>query len=169
MAIYARTWIHISMEIIWLIRVKFIRSYMSLVNSKLVQQQNRTLVSGVFAVTFGISTVLGNTVGYIKHQRKACSNFNDIWNDSFIWHCRIWGSHSSVVRWVSNDHLLSRWFLAQLIFSTLKMEAVCSSETSFDTQRTTQRYIPEDSTLQLIFIEGLHKDSHTCNAILYLM
>jgi hypothetical protein len=31
-------------------------------------------------------------------------------------------------------------------FSTLKMEAICSSETSVDTQRTTRRYIPEDGT-----------------------
>jgi hypothetical protein len=31
--------------------------------------------------------------------------------------------------------------------STLKMEAICSSETSVDTQRTTRRYISEDSTL----------------------
>jgi hypothetical protein len=44
-------------------------------------------------------------------------------------------------------HLLSHWFLAQLIFSTLKMEAICSSETSVDTQWTTRRYIPEDGTL----------------------
>jgi hypothetical protein len=28
------------------------------------------------------------------------------------------------------------------------MEAICSSETSVDFQRTTRRYIPEDSTLQ---------------------
>jgi hypothetical protein len=27
------------------------------------------------------------------------------------------------------------------------MEAICSSETSVGTQRTTQRYIPEDGTL----------------------
>jgi hypothetical protein len=32
--------------------------------------------------------------------------------------------------------------------STLKMEAICSSEMSVDTQRTTRRYIPEASTLQ---------------------
>jgi hypothetical protein len=32
-------------------------------------------------------------------------------------------------------------------FSTLKMEAICSSETSVDTERTTWRYIPEDGTL----------------------
>jgi hypothetical protein len=31
---------------------------------------------------------------------------------------------------------------------TLKMEAICSSETSVDFQRTTQRYIPEESTLK---------------------
>jgi hypothetical protein len=31
--------------------------------------------------------------------------------------------------------------------STLKMEAICSSETSVDTQRTTRRHIPEDDTL----------------------
>jgi hypothetical protein len=31
--------------------------------------------------------------------------------------------------------------------STLKMENVCSSETSVDFQRTTRRYIPEDTTL----------------------
>jgi hypothetical protein len=32
--------------------------------------------------------------------------------------------------------------------STLKMEAICSSETSVDFQRTTLRYIPEDCILQ---------------------
>jgi hypothetical protein len=32
-------------------------------------------------------------------------------------------------------------------FSTPKMEAICSSETSVDFQRTTRRYIPEDSSL----------------------
>jgi hypothetical protein len=30
---------------------------------------------------------------------------------------------------------------------TLKMEAICSSETSVVTQRTTRRHIPEDDTL----------------------
>jgi hypothetical protein len=44
-------------------------------------------------------------------------------------------------------HLLSRWYLAQIIFSTLKLEAICSSETSVDTQRTTRHYIPEDGTV----------------------
>jgi hypothetical protein len=31
--------------------------------------------------------------------------------------------------------------------STLKMEAICSSETSVDFQRNARRYIPEDSTV----------------------
>jgi hypothetical protein len=31
--------------------------------------------------------------------------------------------------------------------STLKMEAICSSETSVETQRTTRRHIAEDDTL----------------------
>jgi hypothetical protein len=33
-------------------------------------------------------------------------------------------------------------------YSTLKMEAICSSETSVAFQRITRRYVPEDSTLQ---------------------
>jgi hypothetical protein len=43
-------------------------------------------------------------------------------------------------------HLLGCWFLLN-IFLTLKMEAVCSSETSVETQRTTRRHIPEGDTL----------------------
>jgi hypothetical protein len=39
------------------------------------------------------------------------------------------------------------WFLAQLIFSTLKMEATYSSETSVNTQRTTRSYNPGEGTL----------------------
>jgi hypothetical protein len=41
--------------------------------------------------------------------------------------------------------LLACWFLAEL--STLKMEAICSSETSVDTQRTTRSHFAEDDTL----------------------
>jgi hypothetical protein len=40
------------------------------------------------------------------------------------------------------------WFLLK-ISSTLKMEAICSSETSVASQQTTQRHIPEDVTIQL--------------------
>jgi hypothetical protein len=40
--------------------------------------------------------------------------------------------------------MLACWF-AEPISSTLKMEAICSSETSVETQMTTQRHIPEDT------------------------
>jgi hypothetical protein len=45
-------------------------------------------------------------------------------------------------------HLLARWFV-EPISSTLKMEAISSSETSDATQRTTRRHIPEDDTLDV--------------------
>jgi hypothetical protein len=48
---------------------------------------------------------------------------------------------------LSACHLLARCFIAKLISSTLKMEAICSSETPVDTQRSTRRYIPKDGTL----------------------
>jgi hypothetical protein len=37
--------------------------------------------------------------------------------------------------------------LAEIISSTLKIEAICCSETSDATQQTTWRHIPEDDTL----------------------
>jgi hypothetical protein len=42
-----------------------------------------------------------------------------------------------------------------LFFSTLKMEAICSSKTSVDTKWTTQHYIPEDGTLHNYHCENL--------------
>jgi hypothetical protein len=46
-------------------------------------------------------------------------------------------------------HLLACWFLVELtrVSLTLKIEAICSSEKSADTQRTTWGHIPEDDTL----------------------
>jgi hypothetical protein len=40
------------------------------------------------------------------------------------------------------------------------MEAICSSETSVDTQRTTWRHIPEDDTLQNHRCENLKSYIH---------
>jgi hypothetical protein len=42
--------------------------------------------------------------------------------------------------------------LAEIISSTLKMEAICSSETSVATQQTTLRHILEDDTLHKLEI-----------------
>jgi hypothetical protein len=44
---------------------------------------------------------------------------------------------------------------AELISSTLKMEAVCSSETLVETQQTMGRHIPEDETLHKHSCENL--------------
>jgi hypothetical protein len=49
-------------------------------------------------------------------------------------------------------NLLVCWFLAEIISSTLKMEAACSSETLVHTQRTTRHYIPEDDTLPSLLL-----------------
>jgi hypothetical protein len=46
--------------------------------------------------------------------------------------------------------LLARWF-AEPISSTLKMEAISSSETAGATQRNTRRHIPEDDILLMVF------------------
>jgi hypothetical protein len=45
--------------------------------------------------------------------------------------------------------------LPEISSSTLKMEAICSSETSDDTQRTTRRYIPEADTFHSHRCENL--------------
>jgi hypothetical protein len=52
---------------------------------------------------------------------------------------------------VSACHLLACWF-AEPISSTLKMEAICSSERSVETQRTTRRHIPEDDTIHTVSV-----------------
>jgi hypothetical protein len=52
-------------------------------------------------------------------------------------------------------HLLARCF-AEPISSTLKMGAICSFETSAETQRTTRRNIPEDDSLQMFIYFTVH-------------
>jgi hypothetical protein len=62
----------------------------------------------------------------------------------------------------AGGHLLSRWF-AEPIFSTLKMEAICSSETSVETQRTTWLHSPEDGNLHNHSCENL--ESYTLEIV----
>jgi hypothetical protein len=52
-------------------------------------------------------------------------------------------------------HCFHAGFFLILFFWTLKMEALCSFETSVDTQRTTLRYIPEDGTIHNHRFENL--------------
>jgi hypothetical protein len=63
--------------------------------------------------------------------------------------------------------VLASWFLAELISSPIKMEAVCSSETSIDTQRTLypRRWY---STERLLFAELVLSATTTaryCNSL----
>jgi hypothetical protein len=75
--------------------------------------------------------------------------------ENALYCCRFLGSHSicyekfyplgySAVYSVQNETK----FLAEFI-STLKTEASCSSETTFDFKPSTRRYIPENRTLCL--------------------
>jgi hypothetical protein len=50
--------------------------------------------------------------------------------------------------------MLACWF-SEPISSTLKMEAICSSKTSVQSQWTTRRHIPEDDTLHNHSCENL--------------
>jgi hypothetical protein len=56
----------------------------------------------------------------------------------------------------ARNHRESRWqaelSLSPAYSSTLKMEAICSSEKSVDIQGTAWRYIPEDGTVQLVHL-----------------
>jgi hypothetical protein len=69
------------------------------------------------------------------------------------------------VRWKPSDVLeeLSAFTVVSCLAysSTLKMEAICFSKASGYFQRTTRRYIPEDSTLQYSILFG--------NVILFIL
>jgi hypothetical protein len=70
---------------------------------------------------------------------------------ALLW-ARPFGTHSAEPQY-TECRLLSRWYLPELIFPTLKMEAICSSETSVDTQRTTPCYIPEEGETKFLSSE----------------
>jgi hypothetical protein len=55
----------------------------------------------------------------------------------------------------NNLFVLDGTFRIIVNVSTLKIEAICSSETAVDTQRTTRRYILEDGTLHKHRCENL--------------
>jgi hypothetical protein len=66
---------------------------------------------------------------------------------------------------------------AELISSTLKMEAICSSETSVETRGTTRHHIPEDDTLHNHRCENLksyigtlfwHNVQYVCKQYIFL-
>jgi hypothetical protein len=76
----------------------------------------------------------------------------------FCWGLQQNGRNKVHEKW--RYHLLGplRWqacLFAEPISSTLKMEAICCSETSVETQRTTRSHIPEDDTLHNHHCENL--------------
>jgi hypothetical protein len=71
----------------------------------------------------------------------------------WLWRVLSSGMYRRVVRWKSSDVDRSTCHTQQDAYhegysSTLNIEMTCPSETSADIQQTTQRYIPEDRTLQ---------------------
>jgi hypothetical protein len=91
-----------------------------------------------------------------RRKNRARNQNKSRWQTKMeaTWRVPSFGIWRCVVRLMSTDvseevcHLLSRWFLAQIIiFSSLNMETICFSKTSVDFQRITRGYIPEDGTL----------------------
>jgi hypothetical protein len=66
---------------------------------------------------------------------------NRRFGETYRLHLQVW----RIIR--ARNQRESGWFLTRLI-STLKIEEICSSETSVDLQRTTGRCIQEESTLR---------------------
>jgi hypothetical protein len=72
------------------------------------------------------------------------------------------GEHEETEIYLQEEYLLMGYGLPPaftlvscLAYSILKKEMICSSETSVNFQRTTQRYIPEDRTLRNQCCENL--------------
>jgi hypothetical protein len=53
----------------------------------------------------------------------------------------------SIIFWDMTPPPACLMVFAELISSTPKMEAICSSETSVETRRTTRRHIPEEECM----------------------
>jgi hypothetical protein len=103
--------------------------------------------------------ILARTSKYQLCQRQRCTlsfsheprhnNPQDL--SQVIWEAKVQAhldpsifDHILELNAVSPAYLL---VLAEIISSTLKMEAICSSETSVATEQTTRHHIPEDDTL----------------------
>jgi hypothetical protein len=98
----------------------------------------------------------------LEKCRKANEKLDLRFSQRWLWRVSSSGIWRRVVRRVSTDvseeHIKNQQaslppacllFFAELISSTLKMEAICFSETSVETRRTTRRRMSEDDTLQM--------------------
>jgi hypothetical protein len=93
--------------------------------------------------------------------------FNQRFGGTYRLHLQ--GRRNKFSRKPASKQVASRiWFFAELISSTVKMKAICSSETSVEAQRATRRHIPEDDTLQInscrlhsrLFEKIFHQQKH---------
>jgi hypothetical protein len=82
----------------------------------------------------------------LQHNAESLQwSFHIFIRQVFAWRVSSSGMWCRVVCCDATDVSVER--IAVIISSTLKMEAICSSETSVASQQTTRRHIPEDDTL----------------------
>jgi hypothetical protein len=106
-----------------------------------VPPKRRLKLNGLHGVIFQMLLLAGFGRKYFFHPEDGSDMFlrNVGWNST--------GCTASYSR-----RCYSLPVLAELISSTLKMEVICSSETSVETQRTTRHHIPQDDTASQWFI-----------------
>jgi hypothetical protein len=82
-----------------------------------------------------------------------------------VWEMLVNASISGFYQSIAVNDRIYQHQLVKARFVWLKMEAICSSETSVDTQRTTRRYIPEVDTLHNHRCENLksYERQKVCN------
>jgi hypothetical protein len=88
-----------------------------------------------------------------RDSMKKATDIEFVVRTVWLWRVVSFGMKLRVVRWSKPSRkgaLLATCFklVSRMAYhSALKKQATCSSETSFDFQRTSQRHIPEDMTL----------------------
>jgi hypothetical protein len=98
-------------------------------------------------------TPRSQTANYLE-LKVSQSCWSKVWKTKTKKNSRIWSSHSDDYEHfclLGYNAVLAIWFTllsCLAFFSTLKMEATCSSATPIDFQRTTWHCIPEYGTLQ---------------------
>jgi hypothetical protein len=101
---------------------------------------------------------LASCTGYLRHyhqvvkKKNGCTEFGKTWSAYRKCILNLSGKFDLELRLATNElrHRMKGRARPTLVSCsayslTLKMEAICYSETSVDFQRTTRRYIPEDS------------------------
>jgi hypothetical protein len=120
----------------------------------LLWMTDETYTFFIFTSLIHLHFVVNENRRGVRTAEEWC-NFKMAFWASYTLLCKIWGSHSGgyeeyyLLGYNAMLCLPPAFALVSCsaYFSTLKMEAICSSETPVDFQRTTRHYIPEDSIL----------------------